>query len=666
MNRRSPLIRSIVLALLVTTLAVASVSAQQSTLSGTVTDEKTGQPIAGIALGVGRFSNLRAEQPGDPIKWEKKLTTDPQGRFEMKIASNTEGLNEIFLFTASENHANQIYKGVSFEGQVPLLKDVQKEGVVRLDLTKDCAGIDFALKPIAASQQTLMIPMRDGTKLATDIYLPKGEGPWPAILFRTPYSRKKTKGEPITRGGYAVVAQDFRGRFESEGESDMPFINDGWGKLQDGYDTIEWIAKQPWCNGKVGTSGGSALGITQIMTAGSTPPHLVCQSIGVACGSLYHHAAWQGGAFRKALVEGWLTGNKFDPECLKLMTSHPNYDDFWRQMDAGTRSEVITVPGFFQGGWFDVFNQGTIDAFMWRQYNGGEGARGKQKLLMGPWVHGKSRKPGEIEFPKNSLQVPTQADGARWANHWLKGEQNGVMDDPAVTYYVMGDVTDPKAPGNEWRFSDVWPVPCEETPYYLYADGALSTEKPPADGASKTFKYDPKNPVPTRGGCNLNIPAGSFDQRPVENRPDVLLYTTNSLAEPVEVTGRVKVHLWASSSCKDTDFTAKLTDVYPDGRSMLVLDGIIRARHRNTVEKDELMEPGTVYEFEMDLWSTSIIFNKGHRIRVAVSSSNAPRFDPNPNTGDPFRANDKTVVAENTIYHDAERPSHILLPVVGK
>ncbi|MFZ5500519.1 MAG: CocE/NonD family hydrolase, partial [Candidatus Micrarchaeota archaeon] len=201
-------------------------------------------------------------------------------------------------------------------------------------------------------------------------------------------------------------------------------------------------------------------------------------------------------------------------------------------------------------------------------------------------------------------------------------------------------------------------------PYYLHADGALSTEKPPADGASKTFKFDPKNPVPTRGGCNLNIPAGSFDQRPVENRPDVLLYTTDSLPEPVEVTGRVKVHLWASSSCKDTDFTAKLTDVYPDGRSMLVLDGIIRARHRNTVEKDELMAPGTVYRFEVDLWSTSIIFNKGHRIRIAVSSSNAPRFDPNPNTGDPFRTNDKTVVAENTLYHDAEHPSYVLLPVV--
>ncbi|NOZ19858.1 MAG: CocE/NonD family hydrolase [Planctomycetes bacterium] len=669
MMRRRPLIRSIVLTLLATTLAAASVSAQRSTLSGKVTDEKTGRPIAGIALGVARVSKLRAEQPADPIKWEKKLTTDKEGRFEMKVGSNLEGLNEVILFTASEDHANQIYKGLTFEGQVPRLKDVQRDGVVKLDLTKDCTGIDFVLRSqVATGMRNVMVPMRDGTKLATDIYLPEGDGPWPAILSRTPYNKTSNKNKrgarSLARNGYAVVAQDFRGRFASEGETDMPFINDGWGKLQDGYDTIEWIVKQPWCNGKVGTSGGSALGITQIMTAGSTPPHLVCQSIGVACGSLYHHAAWQGGAFRKKLVEQWLTGNKFSPDCLKLMTGNPNYNDLWRGMDASTRSEVINVPGFFQGGWYDVFNQGTIDAFMWRQYKGGEGARGKQKLLMGPWVHGRNRKPGEVQFPENAVQIPKAADQGRWFDYWLKGEQNGIMDEPAVTYYVMGDVSDPKAPGNEWRFSDVWPVPSKATPYYIHADGTLSMEKPPADGKSKTYTYDPKKPVPTLGGCNLCMKKGPYDQRKLENRPDVLLYTTVPLTQPVEVTGQIKAYLWASSSCRDTDFTVKLTDVYPDGRSMLVLDGIIRARHRNTFEKDELLTPGEIYKFKIDLWSTSLIFNKGHRIRVAVSSSNYPRWDPNPNTGDGFRANDKTIVAENTIYHDAEHPSHILLPVV--
>ena len=652
------------------TALVVSVGAlgeeRMRTLSGRVIDVGTGDPVARIALGVARVSKLGADRPEQQIRHEKVLRTKKDGSFEMRVPAQLEGLHQIVLWTASEVYRNQIHGGVQFEGQIPRLRDLEREGVNRIDLTKDRTGVTFELKSLASGRRNVMVPMRDGVKLATDIHLPDGDGPWPVLLSRTPYDKNGSGGAARVRRGYAVVKQDFRGRFASEGEIDLPFFNDGWGELQDGYDTIEWIAKQPWCNGKVGTAGGSALGITQIMTAGARPPSLVCQSIHVACGSLYHHAAWQGGIFRKALVEGGLTGNRFHSDCLDLMIEHPNYDDFWAQVDASTRSEVVNVPGFFHGGWFDVFNQGTIDAFTWRQYNGGEGARGRQKLLMGPWVHGRNRKPGELQFPANAVRVPKEGSEMRWFDYWLKGERNGIMDEPAVIYYVMGDVDDPRAPGNEWRSSDAWPILCEKRPYYLHFDGSLSPNKPPPDGEPRTYRYDPKKPVPTRGGCNLNLPKGTFDQRKVERRKDVLLYTTPPLREPVEITGRIKAILWAVSSCKDTDFMVKLTDVYPDGRSMLVLDGAIRARHRSSFEKDELLTPGEVYRFEIDLWSTSLIFNRGHRIRVAVSSSNHPRFDPNPNTGDAFRANKRTVVAENTIYHDAGRPSQVLLPVVAE
>jgi putative CocE/NonD family hydrolase len=285
---------------------------------------------------------------------------------------------------------------------------------------------------------------------------------------------------------------------------------------------------------------------------------------------------------------------------------------------------------------------------------------------MGPWTHGgwrKGTKQGELTYPENAAKPPKNVDDGRWFEYWLKGVDNGIMKEPAVAYYVMGDTSDSNAPGNQWRTADGWPPPAKETPYYLRKDGRLHAELPAPDEPPQSYQYDPKNPVPTVGGNNLNMPAGPFDQRHVENRPDVLLFTTPVLEQPLEVTGRIKVILWASSSAKDTDFTAKLTDVYPDGRSMLVLDGIIRARHRDSMEREDFVEPGKIYRFEIDLWSTSLIFNKGHRVRVAVSSSNFPRFDANPNTGKQSWEEQNPIAATNTVYHDAEHPSHILLPV---
>ena len=259
--------------------------------------------------------------------------------------------------------------------------------------------------------------------------------------------------------------------------------------------------------------------------------------------------------------------------------------------------------------------------------------------------------------------LPACADAFAWFDYALLGKPNAVAREKAVHYYVMGDPTDPKAPGNYWRHEDDWPPPSRPTPFYFHPDGSLVQGKPPEGNGSKTYSYDPKNPVPNVGGQELGVPLGPKDQRRVEKRPDVLLFTSEALPAPVEVTGRLTAKLFVSSDCPDTDFTVKLCDVYPDGRSMLVTDGVLRARYHKSFEKESFLEPGRVYELNVDLWSTSLVFNKGHRIRVAVSSSNAPRFEANPNTGRPFRADKETRVARNTLHLSLKYPSRLVLPV---
>jgi predicted acyl esterase len=512
---------------------------------------------------------------------------------------------------------------------------------------------------------TVMVPMRDDIKLATDIYLPEGKGPWPVILIRTPYG--KSGGEVFAvqanQRGYAFVSQDFRGRFDSQGVDYPVFLHGGWGEHQDGYDTVEWIASQEWCNGKVGAVGISGPGIAANMMAPSRPPHLVCQYVAVAFSSMYHQAVYQGGAFRKSLWKMWLDRTQFDPENLALTRQHPDYDDYWRQFDCESVAHRVNVPVMFFGGWYDILSAGTINSFTTIQKGGDKGARGKCRLVMEAYGHGRSE---ELVFPDAGR--PESADVSNWLDWfdiWMKNGGEGIHEIPIVQYFVMGDPNDPDMPGNVWKNADDWPVPAKTTPFYFISDGTLRLQPPEEAEASLFYEYDPKNPVRTIGGANLSIKAGPRDQRPVEGRPDVLLFTSQELEDPMEITGPVKVRLWASSTATDTDFAAKLCDVYPDGRSMIVLDGIIRARHRNSMERSELMEPGKIYEFEIDLWSTSLILSRGHRIRVAISSSNSPRFEPNPNTGRPSGMNDETKVATNTIYLDAEHPSHILLPVVS-
>jgi predicted acyl esterase len=514
--------------------------------------------------------------------------------------------------------------------------------------------------------KTTMVTMRDGVKLATDVVLPKGaaDARWPALLVRTPYNRRGSIGRMAAMigpvAGFATVVQDIRGRFGSQGEDFPVHAGCGWGKAQDGYDTIEWIAKQPWSNGKVGTVGPSAMGATQNLTIPTQPPHLSCAMVMVAWADIYNHAAYWGGAPRVALPEGWIEGNRFDPRNLDLFRSHPSYDEFWDAWNTEKRADRVNIPVLYFGGWYDHFCQGTIDSFLAVQARGGPIAKRESRLVMGPWTH--TGIPKGLVYPDNANPRYDQAV-LKWFNRHLKGIDlaGGAKQNP-VNYYVMGASGEKDSPGNEWRSASSWPVASEMVKYYLGKGGVLSTATPSEASAMATYEYDPTKPVPSLGGGVLTPKVGIRDQRPVEGRPDVIVFSTPVLAEPVEATGRIRVRLWAASSCRDTDFTAKLTDVYPDGRSLLVLDGIVRGRYRKSLRVPTLLEPGRVYAYDVDLWSTSIIFNKGHRIRVAISSSNSPRFRPNPNTGDAVDDMSRAVVAKNTIFFDKGHASCIVLP----
>jgi uncharacterized protein len=536
--------------------------------------------------------------------------------------------------------------------------------ILALFLAASYAPVVFPGQQPAASSQSqavqpveAMVSMRDGVKLATTAYLPEGSGPWPAVLVRTPYGRATQAGSRavMNKRGYALVVQDCRGTGKSEGPN-RPFMDDH----VDGYDTVEWVAKQQWCSGKVGMFGASAMGITANMAAMMDPPHLSAIFVMVARSSIYNQSAFMGGAFRKELNEQWLKRQKAD-WVLDEMFKHAVYDGFFDIAEMPKQWEKIRVPAYNYGGWYDIFAQGNIDNFVGLQSRGGGLATGNQKLIMGPWGHGQLE---EVKYPANSVINPVE-EALRFFDYWIQGKDNGISDEPPVRYYVMGDVTDAKAPGNEWRTTTSWPVPSKPTSYFLVAGGGLSEKLPAEPESTDTYKYDPKNPVPTIGGGNLFLKKGPMDQRALGTRQDVLKFVSAPLRSPVEVTGRVEVELWGESDAPDTDWMAKLVDVYPDGTERLVLDSALRARFREGLDREVFMKKGEVYRFRMDLWSTSLIFNKDHRIAIHVTSSNDPRFDPNPNTGKALRADGETRVASNTIHHDRAHPSRVLLPVVS-
>ncbi len=521
-----------------------------------------------------------------------------------------------------------------------------------------------------------MVEMRDGTKLSTDVYIPEKGGPlYPVLLERTPYNKVNLKGlvHFAENGDFATVAQDVRGRYESEGHP-RPFEDDGWGEHQDGFDTVQWILSQPWCNGRIATTGGSAGGITQIQLAGSAPPGIVGQHVVVAPLSGYHSTFYWNGVFRKSLVEGWLVAAQWPADNLGEIRSHPTYDSYWQVQNLGERVDKVNWPVVISAGWYDIFQQGSIDAFQAIQEKGGPNARKNVHLVMGPFHHGINMlKVGEFEFPESAKIPDTWPKGSDWFRHWLNDEPLSV-DPPPVLYYTMGEMPVGDAPGNEWHEAQSWPPPSKPVQFYLTETEGLAKQKP-SDG-KLAYTYDPENPVPTAGGTNLLIPAGPFDQRNylinkkedlranIEDRDDVLIFATEPLKEPIEVTGNVRAVLYISTSAVDTDFTVKLTDVYPDGRSMLITDGITRLGFRNSLETFETATPGEVYRLDVDVWSTSIVFNKGHRIQIAVSSSNAPKYEPNPNTGNLDWKSTEKIKAQQTIYIGGERASHVILPII--
>jgi uncharacterized protein len=443
----------------------------------------------------------------------------------------------------------------------------------------------------------------------------------------------------------------------------LPYMSDGWGLHQDGYDTVEWLAKSAFTNGKVGTVGFSATGITQVLMAPSAPPSLKCQYIGVAAGSLFHHGIFVGGQVLKNQVEGWLGLYAKDPGVHSFVFSQPFYNEFWESLDSLSVADRVQVPAVHYGGWFDTFIQGTLDAFVARQESGGAGARGKQKLLIGPWTHHwpATVRLGDFEVPKGGEAPPVDLSVNRWLDYYLKGIENGIDKTSEVIYYVMGPFDGSPSSGNCWRQAEKWPVPAIDTPFYLTADHKLS-EKTPADQTEFPFTYDPHNPVPTIGGRNLFLEAGPKDVRKIEGRNDVLVFTTDPLTEDLEVTGRVTASLFFSSDQKDTDVVVRLTDVYPDGRSILIADSIYRTGvadlHRSNAKGP--------YKVDLDLWSTSIVFAKGHSIRISVTSSNFPRFEKNPNVGLIGANSGNIAIAHNKVHVGGKWLSHLTLPLARR
>lgn len=561
-------------------------------------------------------------------------------------------------------------------------------------------------------EDDVMVPMRDGVRLATDIYRP-AEGPSPVLLVRTPYGKRRMLDPSIgqldvlraVREGYAVVAQDVRGRLASQGVFE-PNVNEA----SDGVDAIAWASEQPWSSGAVGTFGGSYMGLTQWLAAGQSPPALRAMAPAITFDDAYSGCSHQGGA--KVLHDlAWVVGEIAPAELRRrgvsepprvklreamnelplfsnetLREAAPFYVDwltndrpgeYWEQRSPSSGYERITVPALNYTGWYDIFTGPTLRNFQaMRRRGGSEISREHQRLIVGPWTH--TQFDGSFpdrEFGPRSSAAALDLTGTqlRWFDRWLRGVGTVAERDPPVLIFVMGI--------DRWRTESDWPLPdTRYQPYYLHSggsanslrgDGALTTEPPERDEPPDVYVADPLHPVPTAGGQVLWPGArgmGPVDQREVETRDDVLVYSTPILEQPVEVTGPIELRLWVTSSAPDTDFTGKLADVHPDGRAIILTDGILRARFRNSPSQPELLEPDTPYEVSIDLWATSNVFLPGHRIRLEVASSNFPKFDRNSNSGGDLTREtaDDYRPATNRILHDISHPSRLILPIIQR
>ncbi len=587
----------------------------------------------------------------------------------------------------------------------------------------------------------VMLPMRDGVRLATDIYFPAQDGVpvagrFPVILERTPYDKASpgnaTNGAYFARRGYVCAIQDVRGRFASEGQW-YPFALEA----PDGYDTVEWLAAQPWSDGQVGTMGGSYCGSDQSALATLNPPHLKTMIVAVGAANYHHASMRQNGALeqrfliyamrmattskealadpalRTAVTElfahagQWLTRTpyKAGTSALRLLPSyeqwaldiltHGDYDDYWRQRGYAISEyyeEHADVPTLYLGGWYDSYARATCENFIeFRKRK-----QSRQVLLMGPWTHGGwgVTYAGDLDFGTQAL-INYNDLRLAWFDHFLKEMQTEVADWAAVKIFVMGGGSGRRTyegrldHSGDWRDEADFPLPDTQfIPYYLHADGTLSTSTPADPAEPSRYTFDPRDPVPTIGGgisaADPIMQPGAFDQRgrpdfygcrdtlPLNARSDVLTFQTPPLNDDVEVTGPLTIHLFAASSALDTDFTAKLIDVhpsnadYPAGVAINVSDSILRARYRNSWEQAEMLTPGQIYEFTFQLYPTSNLFKAGHRIRLDISSSNFPRFDVNPNTGGPLGQERRVEPAQQSIYHDHEHPSRLVLPIIRR
>jgi len=549
------------------------------------------------------------------------------------------------------------------------------------------------------------VKMRDGVTLAADLYRPKGEGKFPVLVERTPYNRKGdfAMAHELAAHGYVVVLQDTRGRFDSGGEF-YPFMYEA----EDGYDTIEWAAALGQSDGKVGMFGGSYVGATQMLAASAAPPHLAAIFPYVTASEYYDGWTYQSGALMQWFASSWTTGLTVDtlrrkaaerarpkewveqlpPEGYKLLDPppakelapyfgdwlrHERSDDYWRRWKVSEHYRGMNVKALHAGGWNDLFVKGSIKNYTGLRAEGPTAsAREGQRLLVGPWAHAATSpegKIGDVVYGKAAVLDMT-GTALEWFDFALKGVRNGYADGSPVRIFVMGE--------NVWRAEREFPLArTRYTKYFLHSgrgangvggDGRLDALAP-ADERADSFTYDPSNPVPTIGGrlcCGDAIPPGPFDQRPNESRTDVLVFSTPPLERDLEVTGYVTAELYAATTAPDTDFTMMLVDVAPDGYARYLTDGSARARYRETTDRAEPVTPGRVYKYGLDLWVTSNLFKAGHRIRLYVSSSNFPRFNRNHNTGEASAGATRFVRAGQTVYHDAARPSSVMLPVIPR
>jgi putative CocE/NonD family hydrolase len=547
--------------------------------------------------------------------------------------------------------------------------------------------------------------MRDGVVLVSDVYRPAAEGTFPVLLQRTPYDRKGAGGQArqLAAHGYIVVVQDTRGRYDSQGEF-YPFRHE----TEDGFDTVEWAAKLAGSNGRVGMYGGSYVGATQMLAALGRPPRLEAIFPYVTASEYYEGWTYQSGVLMQWFTSSWASGLAMDTVRRKVAAGrrlrnwiwqtpverfpllelpraeeyapyfrdwveHETDDAYWKRWKISDHYGDLAVKGLHGAGWHDIFLKGSIRNYLGLRESRSAAVRDGQRLLIGPWAHATTSEEGKIGDVVFGRQAVLDMTGTirAWFDYALKGVRNEYATGAPVRIFVMGE--------NVWRDEREYPpARARLTRYYLHStqgansvqgDGSLSTV-PPQGERPDVFDYDPWNPAPTVGGrlCCANdvFPPGPFDQRPNEQRPDVLVYSTSPLEKDLEVTGEIALELYAATTAVDTDYTAMLVDVDPSGYARLLTDGIVRARYRNSTERSEPVVPGQVYRYRIDLWSTSNLFRAGHRIRLYVSSSNFPRFHRNPNTGERTSGATGMVKARQTIYHDSKRASALLLPVVPR